>query len=53
MITDCVPMISLETGSQMNESICPIFPPKFSKFDLVNGKDLLVYGVYDAVHTGS
>lgn len=50
VITDCT-RDSLETGSQMNESICPIFPPKFSKFDLVNGKDLLVYGVYDAVHT--
>ena len=50
VITDCA-HDSLETGSQMNESICPIFPPKFSKFDLVNGKDLLVYGVYDAVHT--
>ena len=50
VITDCA-RDSLETGSQMNESICPIFPSKFSKFDLVNGKDLLVYGVYDAVHT--
>ena len=50
VITDCT-HDSLENGSQMNESICPIFPPKFSKFDLVNGKDLLVYGVYDAVHT--
>lgn len=50
VITDCA-RDSLETGSQMNESICPIFPPKFSKFDLINGKDLLVYGVYDAVHT--
>jgi hypothetical protein len=50
VITDCA-RDSLETGSQMNESICPIFPPKFSTFDLVNGKDLLVYGVYDAVHT--
>jgi LPXTG-motif cell wall-anchored protein len=50
VITDCA-HDSLETGSQMNEPICPIFPPKFSKFDLVNGKDLLVYGVYDAVHT--
>ena len=49
VITDCA-RDSLETGSQMNEPICPIFPPKFSKFDLVNGKDLLVYGVYDAVH---
>lgn len=50
VITDCT-HDSLENGSQMNESICPIFLPKFSKFDLVNGKDLLVYGVYDAVHT--
>ena len=50
VITDCT-HDSLETGGQMNESICPIFLPKFSKFDLVNGKDLLVYGVYDAVHT--
>ena len=43
VITDCT-HDSLENGSQMNESICPIFLPKFSKFDLVNG-------VYDAVHT--
>lgn len=50
VITDCA-RDSLETGSQMNEPICPTFPSKFSKFDLVNGKDLLVYGVYDAVHT--
>ena len=50
VITDCT-HDSLETGGQMNEPICPIFPSKFSKFDLVNGKDLLVYGVYDAVHT--
>ena len=50
VITDCT-HDSLETGGQMNEPICPIFLPKFSKFDLVNGKDLLVYGVYDAVHT--
>ena len=50
VITDCA-RDSLETGSQMNEPICPTFPSKFSKFYLVNGKDLLVYGVYDAVHT--
>ena len=50
VITDCT-HDSLETGGQMNEPICPIFPSKFSKFDLVNGKDLLVYGVYDVVHT--
>ena len=50
VITDCT-HDSLETGGQMNEPICSIFPSKFSKFDLVNGKDLLVYGVYDAVHT--
>ena len=47
VITDCA-RDSLETGSQMNEPICP---PKFSKFDLVNRKHLRVYGVYDAVHT--
>ena len=50
VITDCA-RDSLETGSQMNEPICPTFPSKFSKFDLVNRKHLLVYGVYDAVHT--
>ena len=37
VITDCA-RDSLETGSQMNEPICPTFPSKFSKFDLVNGK---------------
>ena len=50
VITDCA-RDSLETGSQMNEPICPTFPSKFSKFDLVNRKHLRVYGVYDAVHT--
>jgi len=35
----------------LNEPICPTFPSKFSKFDLVNKKHLMVYGVYDAVHT--
>ena len=50
VITDCA-RDSLETGSQMNEPICPTFPSKVSKFDLVNRKHLLVYGVYDAVHT--
>ena len=50
VITDCA-RDSLETGSQMNEPICPTFPSKFSKFDLVNKKHLMAYGVYDAVHT--
>ena len=50
VITDCA-HDSLETGGQINESICPIFPPNFSKFDLVTGNVLLMYGVYDAVHT--
>lgn len=50
VITDCA-RDSLETGSQMNEPICPTFPSKLSKFDLVNRKHLRVYGVYDAVHT--
>ena len=50
VITDCA-RDSLETGSQMNEPICPTFPSKFSKFDLVNRKHLRVHGVYDAVHT--
>lgn len=42
---------TLENGNQLNHPDCQIFAPKFMKFDLVDKKHPVLYGVYDAVHT--